>query len=91
MKILSSLDDREYGLIIGLPDIKKHNLLHKLANQFIDAEVELDVEGLKSVSSNVNLMRHSLSNKFANLPIDLKSGCVGGGLKSSTPTSAHLG
>ena len=34
-------------------------------------------------------MRHSLSNKFANLPIDLKSGCVGGGLKSSTPTSAH--
>ena len=46
LKILSSLDDREYGLIIGLPDIKKHNLLHKLANQFIDAEVELDVEGL---------------------------------------------
>ena len=34
LKILSSLDDREYGLIIGLPTIKKHDLTHILNSQF---------------------------------------------------------
>jgi hypothetical protein len=88
-KILSSLDGKEYGLIIGLPDIKKHNLLTKLASQFIDAEVNLDAVGLKSVASKKTLKRYSLPNKFANLPIDLKSGGVDRGLKSSMSPSAH--
>jgi hypothetical protein len=48
LKILSSLDDREYGLIIGLPDIKKHSLLRKFANQFNDCEVVGIEEGLKN-------------------------------------------
>ena len=33
--------------------------------------------------------RYSLSNKFASRPIDVRSGSVDGGLKSSTSTSAH--
>jgi len=47
-KILSSLDGREYGLIIGLPDIKAHSLLSKFANQFNDCKVVNDKEGLES-------------------------------------------
>ena len=35
LNILSSLDGREYDLIIGLPDIIKHNLLYKLRNQLV--------------------------------------------------------
>ena len=89
LKILSSLDDKEYGLIIGLPDIKRHNLLNKLANQFTDAKIDSNVRELQSVSVRKNLKRYSESDKFANQPIDLKSGSVGGGLKSSTSPSAH--
>ena len=51
-KILSSLDDREYGLIFGLPDIKKHNLLSKFAYQFNDCEVVRTKEGLESTLGN---------------------------------------
>ena len=39
MKILSSLDDRENGLIIGLPTIKKHNLTHIFNSQINDIKL----------------------------------------------------
>ena len=87
--ILSSLDDREYGLIIGLPDIKKNNLLTKLASQFFDANMEVEVRELNKRLLHENITRYPLSNKFASRPIDVKSGSVDGGLKSSTSTSAH--
>ena len=33
-KVLSALDKQIYDVIIGLPDIRKHNLLCTFANQF---------------------------------------------------------
>ena len=38
LKILSSLDDKEYGLIIGLPTIKKYNLTRIFNSQFNDSD-----------------------------------------------------
>jgi hypothetical protein len=70
LKILSSLDDREYGLIIGLPDIKKHSLLSKFANQFNDCEVVSIKEGLKCPLDNEYPRGDSLYDKFANLSED---------------------
>ena len=67
---MSSLDDREYGLIFGLPDIKKHNLLSKFANQFNDCEVVKTKEGLESTLGNNYPKGESLSDKFANLSED---------------------
>ena len=71
LKILSSLDDRDYGIIIGLPDIKKHSLLSKFANQFNDCEVVRTEEGLESPRGNNYPKGESLSNKFANLSEDM--------------------
>ena len=44
IEILPLSDDGEYGLIIGVPDVKIHNL-QKLASQAIDTEVNLDAGG----------------------------------------------
>jgi len=62
LNILSSLDGREYDLIIGLPDFIKHNLLYKLRNQFgsfvntlahlYDRDNESSLRVLQSVSSS---------------------------------------
>jgi len=70
-KILSSLDGREYGLIIGLPDIKAHSLLSKFANQFTDCKVVNDKEGLESPLVRDYPKGISLSDKFANLCEDV--------------------
>ena len=35
LKILSSLDVKEYGLIIGLPDIRNNHILNHFATQFM--------------------------------------------------------
>ena len=88
LKILSSLDDKEYGMIIGLPDIKKHGLLNKLASQF-DREEDFDMRKLKRVSIRKELIGYSKSNKFAIPPIGQGVGSVGRGLKSSMSPSAH--
>ena len=99
-KILSSLDNKEYGLIIGLPDIKKHNLMIKFADQFSSEHIKLanpheettighEKKELKSVSIEKSCISCSLLHKSANLSIDLGVGSVDGGLKSSTSVSTH--
>jgi hypothetical protein len=88
--ILSSLDDREYGLIIGLPDIKKHNLLSKFARQFADCEVDRVQDGLKRKPEAIHPKSDSLSDKFANLSEGATCViCAGGGLKNPTSSRAH--
>jgi len=89
LKILPSLDDKDYDIIIGLPDIKKHNLLEKLARQFSDRSVDADKRELQSVSVRTNPIGFSLSHKFANLPTHQGVASVGGGLESSQSSSAH--
>jgi len=71
LKILSSLDDRDYGLIIGLPDIRKHSLLNKFAHQFNDCEVVGIEEGLENPRDNDCPKGESLYDKFANLSEDM--------------------
>ena len=58
-------------MIIGLPDIKKHSLLSKFANQFNDCKVVNDKEGLKSPLVSNYPRGNSLSDKFANLSEDV--------------------
>ena len=57
-KILSALDKQIYDVIIGLPDIRKHNLLCTFANQF-QTEIAKDTEvGLNKI---LDLATHSES------------------------------
>ena len=89
LKILSALDDKEYGLIIGLPDIIKHDLLDKLASQFTDRKIKTNKRELKSVSVGEDFDAYSESDKFANLPSKRGIASVEGGLKSSTSCCSH--
>jgi len=90
LKILSSLDDRDYGLIIGLPDIRKHSLLNKFAHQFNDCEVVGIEEGLENPRDNNYPKGESLYDKFANLSEDMTwvKG-ASGWLKSLPSSRAH--
>ena len=69
--------------------IKLISLLEKLASQFSERKVDADKRELQSVFVRRNPIGFSLSNKFANLPIDQSLVSVGGGLKSSQSPSAH--
>jgi len=99
LNILSSLDGREYDLIIGLPDIIKHNLLFKLHNQFgsfdnnlahhHDRENGSSLRVLQSVSSSETFTGYSLPDKFANLSESNSDSGFGGGLTKFQPTSTH--
>ena len=89
LKILSALDDKEYGLIIGLSDIIKHGLPNKLASQFIDHKLRTNMRELQSVSIGENFDGYSESDKFANLPPNRGIVNVEGGLQSSTSSSTH--
>ena len=90
LKVLSSLDDREYGIIIGLPDIKKHNLLSRFANQFNDCKVDIGEGQLKRNPVNVDPIGNSISDKFANLSEELVwVKHASGWLESPTSPSAH--
>ena len=69
MTILSALDDKECGLIIGLPDIIDHSLTKKLASQFtpVDPDKEEErVAGLDKFPKFSNSQGVSLSDKFVN-------------------------
>ena len=101
LKILPSLDDKEYGMIIGLPSIKKHNLTHVFASQFNDSKLgkladpikEIDLiskkKELKSVLFRMIINSDSLLNKSANFSVEQEVGSVGVGLKRSLSPSAH--
>ena len=104
MKILSSLDDREYGLIIGLPTIKKYNLTHIFNGQFNDIKLgklampsskESDVISKKiepklRIPLRNNIISNSLSDNSANFSNDFKLECVGSGLITKvTSVSSH--
>ena len=103
IKILSSLDDKEYGLIIGLPTIKKYGLTQRLASQFNDSnqgkfaipfkESELVVKK-KELKQSVPFCKsntsNSLSDKSANSFNEQREGSVSVGLrKRSMSPSAH--
>jgi hypothetical protein len=74
-------------LIIGLPDIKKHSLLSKFANQFNDCKVVNDKEGLKSPLVSNYPRGNSLSDKFANLSEDVTWVRGASGWLKSLPSS----
>ena len=88
--ILSSLDGREYDLMIGLLDIINHNLLYKLGNQFgsfdnslahlYDRESESSVRVLQSVSYSETFAGYSRPDKFSNLSESNHDLGFGGGL-----------
>ena len=61
-KILSSLDVREYGIIIGLPDIRNHFILDHFATQFM------------TVGKDINSSRPSGQGWKVQLPIDAPVG-----------------
>ena len=68
LKILSSLDDKAYGLIIGLPDIRKFQLLNHLASQFSDCKSVDDNVMRWKVATLKDIPRgNALLDKFANL------------------------
>ena len=101
MKILSSLDDKEYGIIIGLPSIRQHNLTHVFSSQFDDSKLgkladpikEIDLiskkKELKSVPFRMIINSDSLLNKSAIFSVEQEVGSVGVGLKRSLSPSAH--
>ena len=63
VKILTSLDSKPYKIIIGLPDIKKHALLDKFANQFTEGVVLDEGELLQSDAMQItSLARNRSSN-----------------------------
>ena len=67
-KILSSLDDREYGIIIGLPDIKRHKMLDHFANQFIIGGKDTHERKRCKVDLLDDIpLGNTLSDKFASL------------------------
>ena len=83
LKILSALDDKEYGLIIKLPDIIKNDLLNKLYSQFTDRKIRTNMRELQSVSIGEDFDAYSESDKFANLPSKRGIASVEGELQSS--------
>jgi len=69
---LASLDDKAYGLIIGLPEIKQFQLLEHFASQFSDCKDVDDSVTRWQVATLENIPRgDAISNKFAILPEDL--------------------
>ena len=100
LKILSSLDDKEYGLIIGLPTIKKYNLTRIFNSQFNDrdsSELASPLVGntlpsklceqKKCDPTKKQGISYSLSNKSANLFNDQKEGSVRVVPKQRSPLS----
>ena len=71
-KILSSLDVKEYGLIIGLPDIRNNHILDHFATQFMGVSKGINSSSPSGHRWKVELPRdtpesNTLADKFANL------------------------
>ena len=67
-KILSALDDKDYGIIIGLPDIKENLILNHFAHQFmVDRKDSHDSKRWKVALLDEIPVGNTLADKFANL------------------------
>ena len=102
LKILSSLDDKEYGLIIGLPTIKRYNLTQIFKSQFndnISSKLANPIGGnillsegnasRKRTSPEKQSISYSLLNKSANFFNEQKGGCVRVVPRKRSPLPRH--
>jgi len=90
-EILSILDNRDYALIIGRPDIVKYNLLGRFASQWqADLVSDTNHGAEKGHASMPNSIEYNLLNKFASRwhsGTDLETG--GGTEKNHGHVTAH--